>query len=66
MKGLTKKELRKLLTAWKNGKVTKREIDAKLGHPSWNGKFIDRQWRERLGVATKGRSNRSVVELASA
>lgn len=64
MKGLTKKDLRKQLTAWKNGKVTKREIDVALGHGSWNGKFIDRQWRDRLGVATTGRSKRSVVELA--
>lgn len=64
MKGLTKKELQKLLTAWKHGKLTKRDIDVKLGHGSWNGKFIDRQWRERLGVSTTGRSKRSVVELA--
>lgn len=58
----TKKELRKMLTAWKRGEVSKAALDSALGHPNARGKFVDAQWRNRLGIATDGRT-REVKEL---
>lgn len=51
-----KRELGKLLTKWKHGKLSKRQIDEALGVPQWGGKKITELWETHLGVKTSGRN----------
>lgn len=44
-----KRTLGKLLTQWKNGKVSMRQIDSALGYPQWGGKKIESLWINKLG-----------------
>lgn len=49
-----KRELRKLFTLWKNGELSKRQIDTAMGLPQWGGKKIASLWEDNLGIRTFG------------
>lgn len=60
---VSKRELRKSATAWKNGKISMRQIDMAMGHGGWNGKHVDRLWKRVLGLtATVENGQRSLVK----
>jgi len=60
-----KRDLRKLLTLWKHGKVSKRQIDLRMGVGSYRGKYITALWLNRLGVVTSGGTPKVTARTAS-
>lgn len=58
---VTKRELRKAFTQFKNGKATKTELERNVfGVTTARGKWITRQWANVLGVDTR---NGQIVNL---
>lgn len=60
---MRKRDLKRLLSRWQKGELSKREIDRNLGKSQFNGKYITQLWQTVLGVNTRKTNVRQQVTV---